>query len=88
MNNALVFGARALVALCVFATCASITGCARQAARGQDGIDYRSRAPDAGSEPGRGQPPSNRRLTIQSGEGERLNLPWFIQDTENWINGN
>jgi len=26
------------------------------------------------------------RLTIQSGEGERLNLPWFVRDTQNWIN--
>jgi len=30
--------------------------------------------------------PPSQRLTIQSGEGERLNLPWFIQDTQNWIN--
>jgi len=27
-------------------------------------------------------------LTIQSGEGEKLNLPWFIQDTQDWINTN
>ena len=26
------------------------------------------------------------RLTIQSGEGERLNLPWFIRDAQNAIN--
>ncbi|MBO9355491.1 hypothetical protein GG851_15980 [Bordetella petrii] len=31
-------------------------------------------------------PASNPRLTIQSGEGERLNLPWFIRDAQNWIN--
>lgn len=27
-----------------------------------------------------------QRLTIQSGSGEKLNLPWFIRDTQDWIN--
>lgn len=30
--------------------------------------------------------PSGEHLTIQSGEGETLNLPWFIRDTQEWIN--
>lgn len=30
----------------------------------------------------------DQRLSIQSGEGEKLNLPWFIQDTQDWINRN
>ncbi|MFY3135333.1 hypothetical protein ACOTFF_05655 [Achromobacter xylosoxidans] len=62
--------------------CASIGACANPPARGND-LDYRSRSPStmqgATSAPG-------QRLNIQAGEGERLNLPWFIQDTQNLIN--
>jgi hypothetical protein len=25
-------------------------------------------------------------LTIQSGEGEKLNLPWFVRDVQDWVN--
>ncbi|CAB3817673.1 hypothetical protein LMG26788_00101 [Achromobacter pulmonis] len=62
--------------------CASLASCANPPARGTD-LDYRSRPPSAtqGATSAPGQ-----RLNIQTGEGERLNLPWFIQDTQNLIN--
>ncbi|WP_082308206.1 MULTISPECIES: hypothetical protein [unclassified Achromobacter] len=72
----------------VAAACASIAACADNPPRQTD-MDYRSRPPsptvrDTNSRPGS----PGQRLTIQSGEGERLNLPWFIQDTQDWINSN
>lgn len=64
--------------------CAAVAACADSPPRQTD-MDYRSRPPSAahGSQSAPGQ-----RLTIQSGEGEKLNLPWFIQDTQDWINSN
>lgn len=51
-------------------------------------MDYKSR-PSAKQQGASGQPgASGQRLTIQSGEGERLNLPWFIRDTQDWVNSN
>jgi hypothetical protein len=47
-------------------------------------VDYRSRPLD--SPAGADSNPSGQRLTIQSGEGERLNLPWFIEGAQDWIN--
>ncbi|MCV6797974.1 hypothetical protein OII53_10585 [Achromobacter ruhlandii] len=63
-------------------TCASLAACANPPARGTD-LEYRSRPPAAtqGATSAPGQ-----RLNIQTGEGERLNLPWFIQGTQNLIN--
>ncbi|MGE8690248.1 MAG: hypothetical protein ACN6PJ_24080 [Achromobacter sp.] len=63
--------------------CASIAACADAPPRQTD-MDYRSRPAPKTQAPGS----SGQRLTIQSGEGERLNLPWFIQDTQDWINSN
>lgn len=51
-------------------------------------MDYRSRSSTSTSTTQGAQGSSGQRLTIQSGEGEKLNLPWFIQDTQNWINSN
>lgn len=66
---------------------ASITACADNPPQQTD-IDYRSRS-SATTQGANGSPNSSgQRLTIQSGEGERLNLPWFIQDTKDWINSN
>lgn len=62
--------------------CASLTACADQRPR-QSNVDYRSPSPSAQQ---RSPDSSGQRLTIQSGEGERLNLPWFIQDTQDWVN--
>lgn len=43
--------------------------------------------PDYVSTPGNTTPAtSNPRLTIESGEGEPLNLPWFVRDTQDAIN--
>ncbi|WP_454668757.1 hypothetical protein [Achromobacter kerstersii] len=67
--------------------CASIAACANNPPQQTD-MEYRTRSSEkakpAASAPGS----SGQRLTIQSGEGEKLNLPWFIQDTQNWINSN
>jgi len=67
--------------------CGAIVGCADSPSRQSD-MDYRSEPTptmrDANSTSGS----SGQRLIIQSGEGERLNLPWFIQDTQDWVNSN
>ncbi len=68
----------------VAAACASIAACASKPPQQTD-LEYRSR-PVSGTQGAPGS--SDQRLTIQSGEGERLNLPWFIQDTQDWINRN
>lgn len=67
------------------AACAAIAACADNPPRQTD-LDYRSR-PSASTQ-GVSSPPgsSGQRLTIQSGEGEKLHLPWFIQDTQDWVN--
>jgi len=45
------------------------------------------RAPAATGQDANGDPGAPRpRLTIQAGEGEQLNLPWFIRDAQHWIN--
>nr|WP_315525616.1 hypothetical protein [uncultured Achromobacter sp.] len=67
--------------------CASIAACANSPPKQTD-MDYRSR-PSSTTQRADTQPgSSDQRLTIQSGEGERLNLPWFIRDTQEWINTN
>ncbi|WP_233233796.1 hypothetical protein [Bordetella sp. LUAb4] len=67
--------------------CASLAACADNPPRKAD-MDYQSRpvpaTQSASSPPGY----SGRGLSIQSGEGEKLNLPWFIRDTQDWINSN
>ncbi|ARP94970.1 hypothetical protein [Bordetella genomosp. 13] len=67
--------------------CASITACADSPPRQTD-LDYRSRPAPAARNANSDADSSGQRLTIQSGEGERLNLPWFIRDTQDWINSN
>ena len=72
--------ARLAIAAGACALLAAYAGHAPQ--RQTDTVDYRSRTPAAApSEDG------SRRLTIQSGEGEKLNLPWFIRDAQDWVNG-
>lgn len=73
----------ALRPVLVAVACASIAACADNPPRQTD-LDYRSQpSPTQGANtPGS----SGQRLTIQSGEGETLNLPWFIQDTQDWVN--
>ena len=70
----------------VAVACALLTACADQPP-GRPGPDYRSQpsSPAQGGDGTSGAP--GRRLTIQSGEGEPLHLPWFIRDTQDWING-
>lgn len=64
--------------------CASIAACADRPPRSPE-VDYRS---EPSAAPRDADSPSDQRLIIQSGEGERLNLPWFIRDTQDWINSN
>ncbi|OZI71543.1 hypothetical protein [Bordetella genomosp. 12] len=80
--SALFVLARAPWGVFALAACLSMAGCASPPARQAD-MDYRSR-PSSSASPGTA--PSGQRLTIQAGEGERLNLPWFIQDAEDWVN--
>ena len=67
----------------VAACCAFLAACTSAPSRQAD-MDYRTRPPSTAQQAG----PDGQRLTIQSGEGERLNLPWFIRDTQNAINAN
>ncbi|KCV28608.1 hypothetical protein L518_0941 [Bordetella bronchiseptica MBORD675] len=71
--------------LLVAAACASMAACADHPPR-QTEMDYRSPPAAATQGASRAPGPSGQRLTIQSGEGEKLNLPWFIQDTQDWVN--
>jgi len=66
------------------AACVSIVACTSAPPQSNE-MDYRSRALP-GKSGGSPTDSSDRRLTIQSGEGEKLNLPWFIQDTQDWVN--
>ncbi|CAM3702988.1 Lipoprotein [Bordetella sputigena] len=65
--------------------CATLAGCANTPSRG-----YSSQAPAAA--PASAQPSYTDRgaskpaLTIQAGEGEKLNLPWFVQDIQGAVN--
>jgi len=65
--------------------CASIAACANTPT-GHTDMDYRSRPPSTTQDANRPHDSSDQRLTIQSGEGEKLNLPWFIRDTQDWVN--
>lgn len=67
--------------------CAAMTACANSPPQRTE-MDYRSRPGSTARAAPANADPSDRRLTIQSGEGERLNLPWFIRDTQEWINNN
>ncbi|MGE8568771.1 MAG: hypothetical protein ACN6PV_20040 [Achromobacter sp.] len=69
------------------AVCASITACAGSQPQSTD-MDYKSRPPSSAQGKSSNPGSSGQRLTIQSGEGEKLNLPWFIQDTQDWVNSN
>lgn len=65
--------------------CTSIVACAGNGARQAD-LDYRSQASPTAQDANNTLRSSGQRLTIESGEGEKLNLPWFIRDTQRWIN--
>lgn len=69
------------------AALASMTACANQPPRQTD-LDYRSRPPSTAQRVDGTPGPSDQRLTIQSGEGERLNLPWFVREVQDQVNKN
>jgi hypothetical protein len=75
----------ALPPILIAVACASLTACANTPPKRTD-MDYRSRPPTAAKPVPSGTASSGQNLTIQTGEGERLNLPWFIRDTQTWIN--
>ena len=77
----------ALRPLLVVVACGSIAACADNPPR-RTGLDYQSPPSSTTQSANSTSGSSSQRLTIQSGEGERLILPWFIRDTQNWINGN
>lgn len=69
----------------VIAACLSVTACANPPAK-QAEMDYRTRPLPSAQRPAGTPGDNDQRLTIQAGEGERLNLPWFIRDTQDMIN--
>ena len=67
------------------AACLSIVACSSNPPAPQSSeMDYRTRSLP-GKATGIGSD-SGQRLTIQAGEGEKLNLPWFIKDSQDWVN--
>jgi len=77
----------ALRPLLLAVACTSIAACADNPPRRTD-PDYRSSPSRTTQSADSTSGSPGQRLTIQSGEGERLNLPWFIRDAQNWINSN
>lgn len=67
--------------------CASVAACADNPSRQTD-LDYRSQPSLTMQGVSSSTGSSGQRLTIQSGRGEELNLPWFIRDAQEWINNN
>ena len=72
------------VALIAAAT-ASITACAAGPSSQAD-LDYRHRPPTPSQVADTPEDGSDQRLILKSGEGEQLNVPWFIRDAQDWIN--
>jgi uncharacterized lipoprotein len=66
-------------------TCALIAACAQNPPRQAD-LDYRTDPAAMPQAPNSTPDASGQRLTIKSGQGERLNLPWFIRDAQDWVN--
>jgi outer membrane biogenesis lipoprotein LolB len=75
----------ALRLLLAGAAIALLAACAETPQQRTD-LDYRSRPLDSPAGSSSAANPSGQRLTIQSGEGERLNLPWFIEGAQDWVN--
>ncbi len=73
-----------LPSVLALALCATLAACTNSPPREPE-LDYQSRPLPAARE-GSQASPTGQRLSIEAGEGEKLNLPWFIQDTQNWIN--
>lgn len=69
---------------CLFSALVLGAGAALTACAPTSSPDYRSR-PGPGAQ-GEAVSSGEQRLSIQAGEGETLNLPWFIRDTQHWIN--
>ena len=76
----------ALRLLLAGAAIASLAACADAPPQQRTNVDYRSRPLDSPAGSNANANPSGQRLIIQSGEGERLNLPWFIEGAQDWVN--
>jgi len=76
----------ALRLLLAGAAIAALAACAETPQQPRNNVDYRSRPLDSPAGSNNNADPSGQRLTIQSGEGERLNLPWFIEGAQDWVN--
>ncbi|ARP86021.1 hypothetical protein [Bordetella genomosp. 9] len=77
----------ALPLVLLVAACAVMAGCADGSSRRAGSGPYNAPAPttpsnDMGSRAGGSRPA----LSIQAGEGEKLYLPWFINDVAGWVN--
>ncbi|WP_157792935.1 hypothetical protein [Bordetella genomosp. 8] len=74
----------ALPLILTAAVCAVLAGCGSTPSKG---YSSQSQPPATASQPsysdGSGAKPA---LTIQSGEGEKLNLPWFVRDIQGAVN--
>ena len=77
-----------LKAVAVLVACASIAACADRPSRQEAELNYRSDSSATAQGARSTGDPSDQRLTIQSGSGAKLNLPWFIRDTQDLINSN
>ncbi|TAN28922.1 MAG: hypothetical protein EPN31_07140 [Castellaniella sp.] len=69
----------------VAVACASVTAYADSLPE-QTSLNHRSQPSPTAQRANDASGSSGRRLTIRSGEGERLNLPWFIRDIQGWVN--
>lgn len=69
----------------LFALCGSLASCADAPSQRYGGGAQGAPAaaqPQVDNTPGGPKPA----LTIQAGEGEKLNLPWFVRDVTDWVN--
>lgn len=67
--------------------CATIAACTNSPTRQSD-LDYQSRPSPRTQSADANPDASDRRLTIRTGSGAKLNLPWFVRDTQDLINSN
>lgn len=72
-------------AVLVAAAAVSMTACVGTSP-GQADPDYRHRPPTSGRVAGPPAEGAGQRLILQSGEGETLNVPWFVRDAQDLIN--
>jgi hypothetical protein len=75
----------ALTPFLLVALCTSVAACA-DTSSGYHGPEAQGASAATASQTANDSSPPKPRLTIQSGEGETLNLPWFVRDVQGWVN--